>query len=50
MNSEKEMDKTKVVDLNEFYHFIVDNFFIWNHLLSQNYVQISHILKFSQIL
>ena len=26
--------KTKVVDLNEVYNFIIDDFFIWNHLVS----------------
>ena len=33
--SNKEMTKIKVVDLDEFYNFVVDDFFIWNHLLSQ---------------
>ena len=41
--------KTKVVDLEELYNFIVNNFFILNHLFKENYVWISHILnsKFS---
>jgi hypothetical protein len=40
------MTKTKVLDLDELYKFVVDNFFIWNHLLSLNFVWSSHILKF----
>ena len=34
----EEMTKTKVVDLDEFYNFVVDDFFNWNHLLFQNVV------------
>jgi len=33
-----EMPKTKVVDLEELYNFVVDKFFIWNHLCMENYV------------
>jgi len=40
------MTKIKIVDLNEFYNFVVYNLFIWNHLLPKFYVWISHILKF----
>jgi len=35
--------KTKGVDLEELYNFIVNNFFISNHLFKENYVWISHI-------
>ena len=38
--SDKEMTKIKVVDLDDFYNFIVDNVFIWNQLLSQNSIRI----------
>jgi hypothetical protein len=41
-----EMTKTKVIDLDGFYQFVVDNLFIWNHLLSQTIVWNCHILKF----
>jgi hypothetical protein len=39
------MTKTKVIDLKELYNFIVDNFFIWNHLSKENYVLIFHIVN-----
>jgi hypothetical protein len=38
MISDGETPKTKVVDLEKLCNFIVDNFFIWNHLLLQNVV------------
>jgi hypothetical protein len=49
MTSDREMTKTKVVDLEELYNFTIDDFFIWNHLSKENYIWISHIwnLKFS---
>ena len=31
--SDGEMPKTKVVDIEKLCNFVVDNFFIWNHLL-----------------
>jgi hypothetical protein len=31
------MTKTKFLDLNEFYNFIVDDFFIWNDLLAPKF-------------
>jgi hypothetical protein len=37
------MTKMKVVYLKKLYNFIVDNFFIWNHLSMENYVWIFHI-------
>jgi hypothetical protein len=33
---DRNITKIKFVDLDEFYNFVVDNFFIWNHLLSEN--------------
>jgi hypothetical protein len=30
------MTKTKVVDLKKLYDFLIDNFFIWNHLYMEN--------------
>jgi hypothetical protein len=41
-----ELTKIKVLDLDEIYNFIVDDFFIWNHLLAQNSIRISKSLKF----
>jgi len=43
MASDGEMVKTKFIDLEELYNFIVDNFFFWNHLSKENYVWIFHI-------
>ena len=40
------MTKIKVVGLDKFYKFVVDYFFIWNHLMFQNYLWSFHILKF----
>ena len=37
MTSDGKSTKTKVVDLDETYNFVVDDFFIWNHLRSQYY-------------
>jgi hypothetical protein len=44
--SDGEITNTKVVDLNGFYNFVVDDLFIWNHLMFQNIVWSYHILKF----
>jgi len=44
--SDREMTKTKVVGLDELYNFASDDPFIWNHLLSQNSIWSSYILKF----
>ena len=33
--------KIKVVDFKKLYNFVVDNFFIWNHLFKENYIWIS---------
>ena len=39
-------DQIKVVHLDELQNFFVDNFSIWNHLLFQNFIWSSYILKF----
>ena len=44
--SDREMTKTKVVGIDELYNFASDDPFIWNHLLSQNSIWSSYILKF----
>jgi hypothetical protein len=36
-----QMTKIKVIDIDEFYNFVVYDFFIWNHLLSKISVQSS---------
>ena len=46
MNSDEEMIITKDVNLDEFFNFLVDSFFIWNHLLAQNSIWSSQNLKF----
>jgi hypothetical protein len=38
-----ETTNTKVLDLEKLYNFVVDNFFIWSHLVKENYVQIFQI-------
>jgi hypothetical protein len=45
-SSDEQMTKIKSVDLDDFYNFVVDNFFRWNHLLFQNFVWSGHFLKF----
>ena len=40
------MTKTKVVDIDELYNFVVDDFFSWNHLVFENIVWSCHNLKF----
>ena len=40
------MTKTKVVDIDELYNFVVDDFFIWNHLVFENIVWRCDNLKF----
>ena len=42
---DKEMTKIKVIDLDELYKFIADDFFSWNHLVFENVVWNCHILK-----
>jgi hypothetical protein len=37
----------KVVDLEKLYNFAVDDFFIWNHFVKENYVWISKIWNLS---
>jgi hypothetical protein len=40
------MTKIKVIDFDDLYNFVVDDFFIWNHLLLENVVSSCHNLKF----
>ena len=40
------MIKTKVIDIDELYNFVIDDFFIWNHLVFENIVWSCHNLKF----
>jgi len=35
---DEEITKTKVIDLDKLFNFVVGNFFSWNHLLFQNLV------------
>ena len=44
--SYRKMTKTKVVNLDKLYNFVVDDFFSWNHLLFENIVWSCHNLKF----
>jgi hypothetical protein len=44
--SNGEITNIKVADLDGFYNFVVDDFFIWIHLVCQNVVWSCHILKF----
>ena len=41
----EKITKTKVINLEKLYNFVVDNFFIWNHLCLKNYIWISHIFE-----
>jgi hypothetical protein len=43
MTSHGEATEIEVIDVEELYNFVVDNFLIWNHLSTENYVWISHI-------
>ena len=40
------MTKTKVVDIDELYNFVVYDFFSWNYLVFENIVWSCHNLKF----
>ena len=44
--SDEEITKIKVRDIDELYDFVVDAFFIWNHLVFENIVWSCHNLKF----
>ena len=44
--SDKEMTKIKVVNLDEFYNFVVDDFYNSNYLPLKNLVWICYFLKF----
>ena len=43
---DEDMIKIKVIDLDELYNFVVDDFFSWNHLVYENIVWSCHIFKF----
>ena len=45
-NSDGEMTKIKVIDIDELYNFVVDDIFSWNRLVSENVVWTYHNLKF----
>ena len=40
------MAKTKVVDIDVLYNFVVDDLFSWNHLVFKNVIWSCHNLKF----
>ncbi len=40
------MTEIKVIDIDELFNFVVDNFFSWNHLVFENIVWSCHIFKF----
>ena len=44
--SDEQMNKIKVVDIDELCNFYVHDFFIWNYLVPQNFVRSLSILKF----
>jgi hypothetical protein len=44
--SDEEMTKIKVIDIDELYNFVVDDFFSWNHLVFENVVWSYHNLIF----
>jgi hypothetical protein len=46
MKSVEDKLYIKVVDLQKIHNFVVDEFFIWNHLWFQNSIWSSYILKF----
>jgi hypothetical protein len=46
MNSNGQMIKTKIIDRDESYNFVVDKLSISNHFRCQNYDWNFHILKF----
>ena len=43
---DEKMTKIKVIDFNNLYHFIIDDFFSSNHLVFENVVWSCHNLKF----
>ncbi len=48
--SDEKMTQIKVIDLDELYHFVIDDFFSWNHVVFENVVWSCHNLKFKFIL
>ena len=45
-STNEEMTQIKVIDLDELYNIVVDDFFSWNHLVLVNDVWSCHNLKF----
>ena len=43
---DEEMAKIKVIELDELYNFVGDNFFSWNHLLFEYVVWSCYIFRF----
>jgi hypothetical protein len=39
------MTKTKVINIDELYNFVVDDIFSWNHLVFENVIWSCHNLK-----
>ena len=48
-SSDEQMTKIKVVDLDELYNFVVDDFFIRNYLVAQNTLRLSRLMWFKYI-
>jgi len=46
MTSDGEATKMKVIDLEKLHNFVIDNFYIWNHLSKEIYVRIFSHFKF----
>ena len=44
--SDEEMTKIKVIDINELYNFVVDDFFSWSRSLIKNSIWSSQNLNF----
>ena len=42
----EEITKIKVIDIDELYNFVIDDFLSWNHLVFENVVWSCHNLKF----
>jgi hypothetical protein len=40
------MTKIKVIDIDDLYNFVIDDFFSWNHLVFETAVWSCHNLKF----
>ncbi len=44
--SDEQITKIKVIDIDELYNFVVDEFFSWNYLVFENVVWSCHNFKF----